>query len=323
MCRCVLPATTRPSTDAPNRLRNGAAAALDVQSSEKQRGARDHACTTGYAQASCRAAGIYPHTPQIVVPHVAAAQVLEGLETYIATEQFLHKLEAASAEWIDLSEHQLPHPHPTGWPHDAPSSSTTDPKQQLLAPQQQQPAKAGAAPAGASPPAPAQRTSSGGGFFGLWRRSQPPAPSTPSTATSADGIELPGTTPPSNTSGRQQQQASSSSDTAAAAAEDSAQPSGGSAQQGADAASAGVPPVVVAASCFELVGPQPPLAGSALLQQEPFVLVSQDDAVEAMAYYIALYLSRAPEARNMEPRQLQAALKQTFMVWMMRAARVG
>jgi hypothetical protein len=33
-----------------------------------------------------------------------------------------------------------------------------------------------------------------------------------------------------------------------------------------------------------------------------------------MAYYIALYLSRAPEARNMEPKQLQAALKQTFTV---------
>lgn len=38
-------------------------------------------------------------------------QVLEGLETYIATEQFLHKLEQASAEWIDLSEHQH-HPLP-------------------------------------------------------------------------------------------------------------------------------------------------------------------------------------------------------------------
>jgi hypothetical protein len=33
-------------------------------------------------------------------------QVLEGLETYIATEDFLHKLEQASAEWIDLSEHE-------------------------------------------------------------------------------------------------------------------------------------------------------------------------------------------------------------------------
>jgi hypothetical protein len=35
-------------------------------------------------------------------------KVLEGLESYIATTQFLHTLEQASAEWIDLSEHQHP-----------------------------------------------------------------------------------------------------------------------------------------------------------------------------------------------------------------------
>jgi hypothetical protein len=46
--------------------------------------------------------------------------------------------------------------------------------------------------------------------------------------------------------------------------------------------------------------------------QEPFVLVSAEDAIEGMAYYIALYLSRAPEARYMEPKQLQAALRQTM-----------
>lgn len=33
-------------------------------------------------------------------------QVLDGLESYIATEEFLHKLQQASAEWIDLSEQQ-------------------------------------------------------------------------------------------------------------------------------------------------------------------------------------------------------------------------
>jgi hypothetical protein len=44
--------------------------------------------------------------------------------------------------------------------------------------------------------------------------------------------------------------------------------------------------------------------------------VSADDAIEGMAYYIAMYLSRAPEARHMEPKQLQAALKQTFTVSM-------
>jgi hypothetical protein len=33
-----------------------------------------------------------------------------------------------------------------------------------------------------------------------------------------------------------------------------------------------------------------------------------------MAYYIALYLARAPEARHMEPKQLQEALRSTFTV---------
>lgn len=41
-------------------------------------------------------------------------QVLQGLETYIQTEKFLHTLEAASAEWIDLSDHQQQHVH-KGW----------------------------------------------------------------------------------------------------------------------------------------------------------------------------------------------------------------
>ena len=39
--------------------------------------------------------------------------MLQGLETYITTEKFLHTLETASAEWIDLSDHQQ-HPH-KGW----------------------------------------------------------------------------------------------------------------------------------------------------------------------------------------------------------------
>lgn len=45
--------------------------------------------------------------------HTCLLQVLQGLETYITTEKFLHTLEAASAEWIDLSDHQQ-HPH-KGW----------------------------------------------------------------------------------------------------------------------------------------------------------------------------------------------------------------
>lgn len=50
--------------------------------------------------------------------------------------------------------------------------------------------------------------------------------------------------------------------------------------------------------------------------------VSSEDAIEGMAYYIALYLSRAPEARYMEPKQLQAALRQTFTVRVVEAQLV-
>lgn len=40
--------------------------------------------------------------------------------------------------------------------------------------------------------------------------------------------------------------------------------------------------------------------------------VSAEDAVEGMAYYIAAYLSRSPEARAMDPAALQAALAGTL-----------
>jgi hypothetical protein len=59
-------------------------------------------------------------------------QVLQGLETYITTEKFLHTLEAASAEWIDLSDHQQ-HPH-KGW--SPPSSSCELELQQVCMPWQ-------------------------------------------------------------------------------------------------------------------------------------------------------------------------------------------
>lgn len=42
--------------------------------------------------------------------------MLQGLETYIESEKFLHTLEAVSAEWIDLSDNQQP-PHKGGSPH--------------------------------------------------------------------------------------------------------------------------------------------------------------------------------------------------------------
>jgi hypothetical protein len=44
------------------------------------------------------------------------------------------------------------------------------------------------------------------------------------------------------------------------------------------------------------------------------VVVDQQDAVEAMAYYIALYISSMPEAQRMEPKQLQTALQEGFKV---------
>lgn len=47
---------------------------------------------------------------------------------------------------------------------------------------------------------------------------------------------------------------------------------------------------------------------------DEFVMVSKEDAIEGMAYYIALYLSRTPEAQKMDPKQLQQALTMAFQV---------
>lgn len=46
--------------------------------------------------------------------------------------------------------------------------------------------------------------------------------------------------------------------------------------------------------------------------EDDFVLVEKDDAVEGMAYYIALYLATVPEAQKLQPIQLQDALKVAF-----------
>lgn len=48
--------------------------------------------------------------------------------------------------------------------------------------------------------------------------------------------------------------------------------------------------------------------------ESDYVLVEQRDAVEALAYYIAIYINRFPEARKMEPKQLQKALSSAFKV---------
>eukprot|EP00878_Enallax_costatus_P001384 GHUV01001534.1.p1 GENE.GHUV01001534.1~~GHUV01001534.1.p1 ORF type:complete len:271 (+),score=94.73 GHUV01001534.1:308-1120(+) len=199
-------------------------------------------------------------------------QVLDGLETYIASEQFLHKLEQASAEWIDLSEHQ----HHAICASKQPVLELT----QVTCDQQQSSAEpAAAASSQASPGHIGGRSSSDSSsskptLLGRWSRSlswsqSKSSNSKRSPATAVDPI-----------------------------------------RDGSVSLVEGVQPAL-AASCFEVVDQQPPLHQD-LSQQEPFVLVSSEDAIEGMAYYIAVYLSRAPEARNMDPKQLQAALKQTF-----------
>ena len=47
---------------------------------------------------------------------------------------------------------------------------------------------------------------------------------------------------------------------------------------------------------------------------DDFVVLKQEDAIEAMGYYIAMYISRMPEAKNMDPKQLQGALAMAFQV---------
>lgn len=45
-----------------------------------------------------------------------------------------------------------------------------------------------------------------------------------------------------------------------------------------------------------------------------FVVVSKEDAVDAMASYLAAWLSSVPEAQNMDPKKLQHALLTTVKV---------
>lgn len=225
-------------------------------------------------------------------------QVLEGLETYIATEDFLHKLEQASAEWIDLSEHEQHQKTPgaaakglelTRVPAhsitDATSPAAAAPEQHLdeLSSQQQQQQ----APAATSSPAAGSSSSRYGYFFS--RR-----PAAAKTAITAN----------SNSSSASATQAAGGSNPTSAA-------TGALSTAGAEADAA--------SAAFELVEQQPALHHDL---HEAFVLVSSDDAIEGMAYYIALYLARAPEARHMEPKQLQAALRSTFTAIRRRRYRV-
>ena len=54
-----------------------------------------------------------------------------------------------------------------------------------------------------------------------------------------------------------------------------------------------------------------------MLDAEPldsYVLVRREDVLEAIGSFVAAYLAELPEAQNLQPAQLQAALKTTFKV---------
>ena len=48
---------------------------------------------------------------------------------------------------------------------------------------------------------------------------------------------------------------------------------------------------------------------------ESYVMVQKDDVLEAIGTFVAAYLAELPEAQNLPPAQLQAALKTAFKVW--------
>ncbi len=47
---------------------------------------------------------------------------------------------------------------------------------------------------------------------------------------------------------------------------------------------------------------------------ESYVMVQKDDVLEAIGTFVAAYLAELPEAQNLPPAQLQAALKTAFKV---------
>lgn len=56
----------------------------------------------------------------------------------------------------------------------------------------------------------------------------------------------------------------------------------------------------------------PDSGDTAAAAQAEFVVVNRDDALQAMAYYIAQCLAKCPEAQKMSPKQLQEALNAAF-----------
>jgi hypothetical protein len=49
---------------------------------------------------------------------------------------------------------------------------------------------------------------------------------------------------------------------------------------------------------------------------ECYVMVQKEDVLDAIGTFVAAYLAELPEAQNLQPAQLQAALKAAFKVWL-------
>ena len=47
---------------------------------------------------------------------------------------------------------------------------------------------------------------------------------------------------------------------------------------------------------------------------DSYVMVEKSDVLEAIGQFVAAYLASMPEAQDLQPKQLQAALTQTFKV---------
>ena len=47
---------------------------------------------------------------------------------------------------------------------------------------------------------------------------------------------------------------------------------------------------------------------------DSYVMVEKSDVLEAIGQFVAAYLATMPEAQDLQPKQLQAALTQTFKV---------
>ncbi len=195
--------------------------------------------------------------------------MLEGLETYIATEGFLHKLEAASASWMDLgTEPPEPAHHQVPWPAGGveltqragavTAGGETPPEGSTFAAAAGKATDAPDVPASGAPSADAGASGGarapGRGWLGLFRSASARGKANLPSAVVTESA-LPDAQPPAASGGGEV---------------DSSVVSGGVDQQGAAVATTGAaePVAAEAGTTFELVEPSPPQ------QPEPFVLVS-------------------------------------------------